>query len=114
VWHWDGPSCWIDDGTLVVWGYGRDARDLLDAAIVIDVERGETIRWFAGPPRGRFAFDGHLVVVAESGTTVWDVRTGERLHEAPAFRPVAFHPVTREHVSLDADRRVVRSRLVSG
>ncbi|WAS99422.1 hypothetical protein [Nannocystis punicea] len=108
---WDAPRCFVDDRTLVVWGFGFDDEAMVDAALVFDVETGARLRWFAGPPRGRFVFDRHLIVVAAEGTSVWDVATGERLLAAPGLAPQAFHPVTREHATFAAGA-VVLSRLV--
>lgn len=110
--RWDVGRCFVDARTLVVWGFGPDDQAMVDAAVVFDVAEGTQLRWFAGPPRGRFVFDGHLVVIAAEETSVWDVSTGERLLVAPGFAPHAFHPGTREHATF-GDGTVVLSRLVA-
>lgn len=93
---WGGPSCFLDDGTLALWGFGWDAEVMADAALIVDVERGRAKRWFAGPPSGDFSFDRHLVVsTLKDGATVWDVETGERLHHDPAFGLSVHHPRAR-------------------
>jgi hypothetical protein len=93
---WDGPSCFLDDGTLAVWGFGWDADVMADAALIVDVESGRAKRWFAGPPSGRFSFDRHLVVTTlKDGATAWDVETGERLLHDPAFGLSVHHPRAR-------------------
>ncbi|MCE9636284.1 MAG: hypothetical protein K8T90_11330 [Planctomycetes bacterium] len=109
----DGPKCFIDDRTLAVWGFGSDDESMLDAAVLFDVETGERLRWFAGPPRGRFFFDRHLVVAAEGkGTSVWDVSTGERLHGDPAFTPVAHHPAAQTFLSVLPGGVLRESRMI--
>lgn len=98
---WDAPKCFIDDRTLAVWGYGSDGEAMVDAAVLFDVETGKRLRWFAGPPRGRFWFDRHLLVAAEGkGTSVWDVATGERLHEDRDFVPIAHNAAARTFLSV--------------
>jgi hypothetical protein len=114
LYNWDVPRCFVDDRTFVTWGFGPDDDFLVDAAELYDVESGERLRWFGGPPKGRFVFDGHLVVVTEAETSVWDVASGERLLEVPGFAPCAFHPELRLHLSLASDGTVTLSRLVAG
>jgi hypothetical protein len=93
---WDGPSCFIDEGTFALWGFGWDAEVMADAALIVDVERGRARGWFAGPPGGAFSFDRHLVVsTLKDGATVWDVDTGERLLHDPAFGLSVHHPRAR-------------------
>lgn len=109
----DRPRCFIDDNALAVWGLGSDGDFLVDAALLIDVETGRRIRWFAGPPCGRFFFDRHLIVAAEGkGTSVWDVTTGERLLDDPAFVPVAHHPAARTFLSVLPDGVLRESRMI--
>ena len=97
---WDAPRCFADDRRLVTWGLGGELRWMPDAAVIIDVETGARVGWFAGPPQGRFAMDaGRLVVAAKSGTSVWDLATGERLLEVADFSPQAFHPGEGCHVA---------------
>ncbi len=113
AYHWDGPRCFADNRTLVAWGFGADDDHLIDAAVVYDVETGRRIRWFAGPRRGRFDIvDGHLINVAAGGTGVWDLTTGEHLLEVDGFAPIAFHAVTRCHLSIASDGELIVSRLV--
>ena len=111
--HWDGPRCFADARTLVTWGFGNDIDFMVDAAVVHDVETGRRLRWFAGPPRGRFLVDEQLIVVTAAGTTVWDLESGERIHEAIGFVPRAFHPESRNHLSFNADGAWTLSQLRS-
>lgn len=97
---WDGPRCFVADRTLAAWGFGGDDEHLVNAALLYDVERGELLRWFAGPPRGAFVFDEHLFVSAEGhGTSAWDVATGERLLHAPGLAPAGYHRGARHFLT---------------
>ncbi len=109
---WDGPKCFVDDRTLAVWGYGPDDEAMTDAAVIFDVVTGRRLRWFAGPPRGRFFFDDYLIVSAEGpGTSVWDVATGERLHEDPALTLLAHNRSARTFLGIGPDGTLRESRL---
>ncbi len=112
AYFWGGPLCWIDGRTVAIWGYGNDDENLIPAALLFDAETGRRLRWFAGPV-GSFAFDRYLFShSADSGTSVWDVGTGERLLHDASFRPTTYHPGAGEFVTLLGDGRLRLSRLV--
>ena len=111
---WDVARAFVDARTLAVWGFGGDDDWMVDAALIYDVETARRVRWFAGPPRGRFVVDQHLIALGADGTSVWDLATGERLLDAPGFTPVAHHPGTHRFLSVAADGALVESRLVDG
>ncbi len=97
---WDGPLCWIGTRRVAVWGYGDDDENLIPAALIYDVESGRQVTWFAGP-RGAFFFDRYLVSADPgTGTTVWDVETGERLLAVAGFAPQVHHPGARMFATL--------------
>jgi hypothetical protein len=121
---WDGPMCWIDDHTLAVWGWGDDDEWLVPGVVLVDVQTGKVVRWFAGPkvrhpkawpPRtlaDSLIFDGYLYAVSdEEGTSVWDIATGARLLEDASMKPIRYHRVGKEFLSL-VPGGVRRSRLV--
>jgi hypothetical protein len=111
---WDGPLCWIDERTVASWGYGNDDENLIPAALLFDVESGRRIRWFAGPV-GSFTFDRYLFSCSmESGTSVWDVATGERLLHDAAFCPTAYHPGTGQFLTVRPGGLFRLSRLLGG
>lgn len=129
---WDGPLTWIDDRTLAVFGYGPSRASMIPAVILFDVDTGEPLRWFPGP-QGPLVHDvypartvasrdrdhitpddpvGLLFSMDESGVSVWDVATGERLLHDAGFQPLRYHPGARQFLTTnpDADLFVV-SRL---
>lgn len=112
LYFWEGPLCWIDDRTLAVWGYGKDDEELIPAALIFDVESAECVRWFAGPV-GTFAYDGYLFSSsAEAGTSVWDIKTGERLLHDAEYRPTVYHPGAKRFISVTPSGGLRLSRLV--
>ncbi|NTX51462.1 WD40 repeat domain-containing protein [Myxococcus sp. CA039A] len=110
--HWDGPLCFVGPRTLAVWGFGGDVDTLLDAAMLFDVETGKLVRWFPGP-RGAFRCDGNLLLVSakDTGTTVWDVETGERLLQDSTVVPTAWHPAARRFLTVLPDGLLRESSL---
>lgn len=94
---WNGPSCWIDNRTVAIWGYGGDDEQLIPAALLYDVVSGKMMDWFPGPKAGigkgskrrewlatnhgeGFYFDVYLFSASHnSGMEVWDITTGARL-----------------------------------
>ena len=130
AYFWGGPLCWVDDDTLAVWGYGDDDDNLIPAVRLFDTLTGEELGWFPGPEviadgnrewgdkiadfGGRLFFDKHLFAVSEKfGVSVWDHRKGTRLHTDPSFVPIAYHPTTREFLTLLPDGNLQLSRLTS-
>jgi hypothetical protein len=108
---WDGPLCWIDGRTLAVWGYGNDDENIFPAARIFDVVSGSELRWFPGP-YGTLVFDRWLYAFApESGASVWDVETGERLLHDPSFCPTAYHHGARCFVTVEESDSVMVSIL---
>lgn len=122
---WDGPVCWIDDVTVAVWGLGHE-RWIIPAVHIFDVRNGREINWFAGPhPRypelqeskkcapGLF-FDQYLFAAHdETGISVWDHVTGQRLLVDPSIAPIHYHPNSKEFLSKQ-DGRFVLSYLTGG
>lgn len=110
---WDGPACWIDDHTVVVWGWGRDDEWLVPAALLYEAQTGDLQRWFAGPqvrqpgawppkkqPPSLF-FDAWLFSVSDTaGVSVWDVATGERVCSDAHLKPIHYHPDAKRFISL--------------
>lgn len=112
--YWDGPLCWLDPGTLAVWGYGPDGRCLAPAVIVFDLESGEAERWFPGP-RGQLVFDGRFLCSLGDGegVSVWDPASGERLLHDAGFQPLRYHPGARQFLTTNPGGELfVVSRLV--
>lgn len=108
---WGKPLCWLDELTLAVWGFGEDDDFIIPAVRIFDVATGKQSRWFAGPV-GDLAFDAYLFASSEEhGTTVWDVKTGERLHSEPVLKPECYHPGAKAFLSLLPDGRFQVSRL---
>ncbi|NVB80170.1 MAG: NADAR family protein [Kofleriaceae bacterium] len=99
--YWDGPVCWLNERTVAVWGAGEDDLELTPAARIFDVETGEELRSFDGPA-GDFTFDAPYLVAhdRQTGSTVWDVMTGERVAADASLRPDAYHPHSRCFVTL--------------
>ena len=130
--YWVGPMCWLDETTLAVWGYGEDDAWLLPAVCLYDVVSGKRRSWFPGPEiasltkasrratlgaliGNRLFFDRYLFAVSEKfGVGVWDVAEGARLHQDASFAPVAYHPGTREFLTLLPDGAMQLSRLIDG
>jgi len=111
AYFWNGPICWIDEKTAAVWGFGCDDDNLIPAALLIEVETGRRIRWFAGPI-GSFTYDRYLFSSSvEEGTSVWDVATGERLLRDGEFRPAVYHPGARRFVTILPGDQLRISRL---
>ena len=108
---WDGPVAWLDDGTLAVFGYGPSRASMIPAVILFDLDSGEPVRWFAGP-QGPLVHDGYLFSMDQSGVSVWDSATGERLLHDAGFQPLRYHVGARQFLTTnpDADLFVV-SRL---
>jgi hypothetical protein len=126
AYFWDGPACWIDNTTAVLWGFGDDDEWLIPAALLYDTDSGELTRWFPGPrirqpsawpPKKRWPslfYDQWLFAVEDAtGITVWDVATGEQVCADEALAPMHYHPVARQFISLKGDA-VELHRLVDG
>lgn len=97
---WDKPLCWLDDQTLAVWGFGSDDDFMLPAIRIFDAATGKESHWFAGP-EGELTFDAFLFASgSEQGTSVWDVKTGERLCLAPDFTPSCYHRSSKTFITL--------------
>ena len=112
--YWDGPLCWLDRGTLAVWGYGPDGRCLAPAVIVFDLESGDAVRWFPGP-RGQLVLDGRFLCSLDDaeGVSVWDPDSGERLLHDAGFQPLRYHPGAKQFLTTNPGGELfVVSRLV--
>ena len=108
---WGKPLCWLDDLTLAVWGYGDDDEFVIPAVRIFDVASGKQSRWFAGPV-GEMVVDAYLFAFSEEqGTTVWNEKTGERLHTEPGLKPTCYHPGAKAFISLLPDGKFQISRL---
>jgi hypothetical protein len=111
---WEGPLCWIDDEMLAVWGYGNDDYNLVPAALLVNAESGQLVRWFAGP-EGRFEYDRYLYSTSvESGTSVWDIENGERILHEKAFCPTCYHRGARRFITVMTGSGLRLTRLVEG
>lgn len=99
AYYWDSPTCWLDNRHLAVWGYGQDEAWQIPAICVFDVVTGKQDRWFPGP-KGNLVFDEHLFSWDKEGMTVWDVSTGERLAIDETLNPIAFHPGSKNFLSI--------------
>lgn len=111
---WGKPLCWIDDRTLAVWGYGDDDEFIIPAVRIFDAATGRESHWFAGPD-GELVFDGYLFALSEEhGTTVWDDKTGERLHSEAGLKPECYHSGAKTFISLRPDGTFQLSRLGEG
>ena len=112
--YWDGPVCWVDERTLVIWGFGNDEDNLILAALLFDVETGRRVRWFAGPV-GSLVYDRYLYSYSiESGTSAWDLVTGERLLHDASFCPTTYHRGAGKFITALPDGRFRLSPLVDG
>ncbi|HVB25007.1 MAG TPA: hypothetical protein VNG51_23935 [Ktedonobacteraceae bacterium] len=109
---WDRSMCWLDNQTLAVWGYGDfEDDDLIPAARIFDVLTGQEIRHFFGPI-GTFVFDEYLFsFTKETGTSVWDVQTGERLLFDADLRPTVYHHGTKQFLTVLTNQTFLLSRL---
>lgn len=108
--HWDVPICWLDGEEVAVSGIGDDDQWMVPGVRIFEASTGTELRAFAGPS-GSLAYDGRLYAYSrDSGTTVWDASTGERLLDAPDAHATAWHPADSSLVELDG-RRVVVMRL---
>lgn len=97
TYYWDGPACWLDEGTIAIWGEGEDDLELTPGVRIFDAESGAELRSFAGPPQGLLFDPPYLVAYSiPTGTSIWDPATGERLASDPTLRPTAYHPASRE------------------
>jgi predicted NAD-dependent protein-ADP-ribosyltransferase YbiA (DUF1768 family) len=111
--YWGGPVAWLDATTVAVWGLGDDDRLLTPGARVFNGVTGEEIRSFAGPAQGFASQPPYLIAFDnESGTSVWDVTTGERLAREPGLCPIEQHPASRELISRVPGEGFRVSRLV--
>jgi hypothetical protein len=111
--YWGGPVAWLDATSVAVWGLGDDDRLLTPGARVFNVVTGEEIRSFAGPAQGFASQPPYLIAFDNgSGTSVWDVATGERLARDPGLCPIEQHPASRELISRAPGEGFRVSRLV--
>lgn len=92
---WDAPVCWLDEHTIAIWGHGIDY--MLDAVEIYDIISGKLLRWFAGPKKGQlFNISNYLASVSSDGTSIWDIATGEILHEDNLMKSTIWDKVTGE------------------
>ncbi|MGC4045684.1 MAG: hypothetical protein QM758_17980 [Armatimonas sp.] len=98
VYFWDRPHCWLDDDTIAFWGRGDDDEELEDALGIYSLPERKLLRWVEGPHArdGFLAFEkdeGVLIAVSpKSGTTLWDIQSGEKLVEENTLHPRLWHP----------------------
>lgn len=83
---------------------------MLPAVRLFDVSSGAEIGWFPGP-QGRIVFDRYLFAFGTSGVTVWNPRKGTCLLQDDSFAPAAYHPATKEFLTLLPDGGLQLSRL---
>jgi hypothetical protein len=121
---WDGPTCWVGNRKIAVWGIGDDDYLMVPGIRVFDVESGKETGSFAGPVNeqvtetaeldgkvsnyvrsaGTLLFDRFLFSSAPAaGMTVWDVADGARLLHEPDFHPQGFHRGMKQFVTQRPD-----------
>ncbi len=113
---WEMPSCWIDDYTILVWGWGDTDDSIIPAARAFDVRSARELYWFPGPEvrpesEGKpkkippsFFFDHYLFSVStKCGVQVWNPKTGEQLCNDPSISPIQYHPLSKEFLSKTSD-----------
>lgn len=108
---WDSPMVWVDDKTLGIWGFGRDDYWMVDALSLHEMGKDAKQRWISGIKRGELVFDTYLFSITKTGTEVWDISSGERLHYAEDFLPKAHNTLTKEFISRDDASGIQISRL---
>ncbi|MCB9855053.1 MAG: hypothetical protein H6818_05140 [Phycisphaerales bacterium] len=120
--HWNTPACWVGNERIAFWGWGADDDFLIPAILVFDASTGEQTHWFPGPEVRRedppskaghsMFFDKYLFCVHDDhGTGVWDIETGEHLHQEPSLKPIHYHPISKQFLSRTPDG-IQLSRLV--
>ncbi|NND65529.1 MAG: hypothetical protein HKM24_06160 [Gammaproteobacteria bacterium] len=109
---WYSPFVWLDNKRLCIWGYDRiqPFKDMpTPSAAVYDAESGKLLHFFVGPTMDVFYFDEFLfsgLTADESNTvgiSVWSVDDGSLLHEQKDIRADAYHPGTKEFVTIEDD-----------
>jgi hypothetical protein len=109
---WDTPMCWVDDGSIAIWGIGVDDEAMVDGVVVYEAEDLDEVISFGGVPKGQLWSNGHrLYAVDPAGLTVWDPFTGERTAEVPGVRPIAFNRWLDELVVIEEGGALGRIRL---
>lgn len=113
AYFWSGPTCWVNERTLAIWGYGEDDELLIPAVRIFDVTSGEELGWFPGPEvertewypkalhyRDTLVFDDYLFSISQQhGVQVWDLPTGARLLEDASFYPFRYHRGSKEFLT---------------
>jgi hypothetical protein len=111
--YWGGPVAWLDATTVAVWGLGDDDWLLTPGVRIFNVVTGEEIRSFAGPAQGLASEPPYLLAFdSASGTSVWDINTGERLARDPGLCPIERHPASGELLTRAPGEGFRVSRLV--
>ena len=83
---WDRPLCWIDENTLLVYGFCNDDWNVFDAVTIVDVENSLITDWFPGP-KGNLVFDRYLFAFGkEEGLSIWKL-DGTRIYLDNEIKP---------------------------
>lgn len=98
--HLEREVCWLDDRTLAIWGQDDDDGNTSPGVAIHDAETGELLRSFAGPAR-QLVFDSPYLVAfdRDTGASLWDPLSGERLLQDPAVVPDSYHPTSRRFLT---------------
>ncbi len=105
---WPTPACWVNERTVALLG-----DDELPGIAVsfYDAATGERSRWFTGAGYGELFFDQHLFISGSEGLTAWNPETGERVLDAPTFRPTRYRRDTKEFLQILPDNILKIGRL---
>ena len=102
---WDSPMCFLDDQRLAVWGYGSDETNVLDAAMIFNLDTGTAETWLPGPNGLLHGWNGQLVSTSRSkGVSVWNVERGECCFADEGLEVVAFQAHNGTLLIADGDR----------
>ncbi len=78
--YWEGPTLWLDDRRLAVWGFGNDDLNLVDALSIYDTQTHAIISILPGVPNGELSYiDGVLFSTSKTGCTAWDLSMKEKI-----------------------------------
>jgi hypothetical protein len=109
---WGKAACWLNDTHLAIWGLGEYWNSMLPGIRIYDVSTGQE-RWSFPGPNGKLVLDGDLISFHDTdGTAVWDLETGEQLHQDETLHPDCYHPGAKTFLTQLTDGRFQVSRLI--
>jgi hypothetical protein len=104
--YWDHAMCWVGEDLVAVEGIGDDDELMVPGVRIFDpaaklhepgrFREAAEVRCFAGPTGALFSDGARLFSSNETGLSVWDVTSGERLGMFPGFVPARHHHAARE------------------